>query len=95
MKLFRLHFFLFCLPLEPPTQGYPPEIRLDSPGPPWNPVKHPLEFPGPPGTTWDIFGSYIAPARANAREPGDPVGHLGPKKCAHGHSQAKCERSLQ
>ena len=25
----------------------------------------------------------------------DPWRHLAPKKCAHGHSQAKCERSLQ
>ena len=26
---------------------------------------------------------------------GDPWRHLAPKKCAHGQSQAKCERSLQ
>ena len=38
---------------------------------------------------------HIFLALGGARGPGDPVGHLGPKKCAHGQSQDKCERSLQ
>ena len=77
------------------VMGHHELLSLESPGTPWNPIEHPLEFLGPPGTTWDKFGSYIASAQANARGPGDPVGHLGPKKCAHGQSQDKCKRLLQ